>query len=116
MFEPGNDTLRPDARRHLGNIAAVLSSYPGLNARAEGYADSRQLSGERAQAVRAALIAQGVHPDSIAAVGYGNSRPIASTATAAGREQNRRVEVVIYGESIGNKALWDHPYPLRSQR
>jgi OOP family OmpA-OmpF porin len=74
------------------------------------------LSEERAQAVRAALIARGARPDSIVAVGYGNSRPIASNATAAGRGQNRRVEVVIYGDSIGNKALWDRPYSLRSQR
>jgi hypothetical protein len=50
------------------------------------------------------------------AVGYGNSRPIASNANAAGRQQNRRVEVVVYGGSIGNKALWDQPYSLRSQR
>ena len=52
----------------------------------------------------------------VAAVGFGNARPIASNATAAGREQNRRVEVVIAGPSIGDKALWDRPYSLRSQR
>jgi flagellar motor protein MotB len=116
MFESGNDTLRPDAHQRLGNIAAVLSSRPGLSVRVEGYADVETLSGQRAQAVRAALIARGAHPDSIVAVGYGNARPIASNANAAGRQQNRRVEVVVYGGSIGNKALWDQPYSLRSQR
>jgi outer membrane protein OmpA-like peptidoglycan-associated protein len=66
--------------------------------------------------VRAALIARGARPDAVVAIGYGNVRPVASNATAAGREQNRRVEVVICGNSIGNQALWDHPYSLRSER
>jgi outer membrane protein OmpA-like peptidoglycan-associated protein len=93
-----------------------LSSHPGLGVRVEGYADTEEVSQEQAQTVRAALIAQGSRPDAVAAMGYGDSRPIASNATAAGREQNRRVEVVVYGPSIGNKALWDQPYSLRSQR
>jgi outer membrane protein OmpA-like peptidoglycan-associated protein len=116
MFAPNNDRLRPDAGARLGNIAAIVSSHPGLAVRVEGYADREGLSDERAQAVRVALIAQGARADSILAVGYGNSRPIASNATAAGREQNRRVEIVIYGDSIGKTALWDRPYPLRSER
>ncbi len=67
--------------------------------------------------MRAALIARGARPDSVVSHRIRRIRgPIASNATAAGREQNRRVEVVIYGDSIGNKALWDRPYPLRSQR
>jgi outer membrane protein OmpA-like peptidoglycan-associated protein len=116
MFEPGNDTVRTEASQRLANVAAVLSSHAGLSVRVEGYADLGGLSEERAQAVREVLVARGAHADSIVAVGNGNSRPIASNATAAGREQNRRVEVVIYGDSIGNKALWDRPYSLRSQR
>jgi outer membrane protein OmpA-like peptidoglycan-associated protein len=116
MFESGVDTLRSDAGARLRNVAAILAAHPGLTARAEGYGDVEGLSEERAQAVRAALIARGARPDSMVAVGYGNSRLIASNATAAGREQNRRVEVVISGDSIGNKALWDRPYSLRSQR
>jgi outer membrane protein OmpA-like peptidoglycan-associated protein len=116
MFQSGNDSLNPDGGARLRYIATILASHPGLTVRVEGYGDVESLSEERAQAVRAALIARGARPDSMVAVGYGNSRPIASTATAAGREQNRRVEVVIYGDSIGNKALWDRPYSLRSQR
>jgi outer membrane protein OmpA-like peptidoglycan-associated protein len=114
MFE--HEGLRPDAGARLAGIAAVVSSNPGLSVRVEGYAESEALSQERAQAVRTALVAHGARPDLVAAVGYGEARPVASNATAAGREQNRRVEVVISGASIGNQALWDHPYPLRSQR
>ncbi len=117
MFGSGNDGLRPDAGPRLVNIAAILSTHPELRVRVEGYADVEGLSEARAQVVRSALIAhRGARPDAVSAIGYGDSRPIASNATAEGREQNRRVEVVIYGDSIGNKALWDHPYSLRSQR
>jgi outer membrane protein OmpA-like peptidoglycan-associated protein len=116
MFEAGNDTLRPDASQRLANLAAILSTHPGLSYRVEGYADNEARSEERAQAVRAALIARGTSPGAVVAVGYGDSRPITTNATAAGRAQNRRVEVVIYGNNIGNKALWDQPYSLRSQR
>jgi outer membrane protein OmpA-like peptidoglycan-associated protein len=113
MFEPGNDRLRGVASQPLANLAAILSSHPGLSVRVEGYADSNGLSDERARSVRTALVASGAAPDSISAVGYGNSRPIVTPASA---EQNRRVEVVIYGDAIGNHALWDHPYSLRSER
>jgi outer membrane protein OmpA-like peptidoglycan-associated protein len=116
MFEPGNDTIHSDTGQRLGNVAAIVSAHPGLSIRVEGYADTEVLSEQHAQAVRAALIARGASPGSVAAVGYGNSRPIASNTTAAGREQNRRVEVVVYGDSIGSHALWDHPYSLRSER
>jgi flagellar motor protein MotB len=115
MFEPGNEGLRADAAQRLANIAAIVTAHPGLNVRVEGYSDAAGRSDARAQAVRSVLIGRGARPDSIMAVGYGNARPIASNATAAGREQNRRVEVVIYGGGIGNKALWDRPYSLRSQ-
>jgi outer membrane protein OmpA-like peptidoglycan-associated protein len=111
-----HDGLREDASRRLANVAAIVSSHPGLSVRVEGYADSEALSAEHAQAVRAALVARGARPDAVAAIGYGDSRPIASNATEAGREQNRRVEVVIYGNSIGKQALWDRGYPLRSER
>ena len=113
MFEPGNDRLRIDASRPLANLAAILSSHPGVIVRVEGYANSSALSDERAHSVRTALVASGAAPDLISAVGYGNSRPIVKPATA---EENLRVEVVIYGDSIGTHALWDHPYSLRSER
>jgi flagellar motor protein MotB len=112
MFEPGNGRLRVVASQPLANLAAILASHPGLRVRVEGYADSQPVSDERARAVQTALIVSGAAaPGSISAVGFGNTRPIAPTGT----DQNRRVEVVIYGDSIGDKALWDHPYSLRSR-
>jgi outer membrane protein OmpA-like peptidoglycan-associated protein len=111
-----HDGLRPETGQRLAGVAAILASHPDLSVRVEGYAETEAHSEEHAQAVRAALIAQGARPNAVVAIGYGDSRPIASSATAAGREQNRRVEVVIYGNSIGNRALWDRAYPLRSQR
>jgi len=116
MFESGNDRLRSDALQRVASVAAILSSHPGLSVRVEGYADSQPLSDERARSVRTALLASGAAPGVVSARGYGNSRPIADQRTAAGHAQNRRVEVVIYGDSIGNRALWDRPYSLRSQR
>lgn len=116
MFEPGSDDLRPDAGQRLGNVATILSSHPGLSVRVEGYATPEALSETRAQIVRDAIVALGARPNTVAAVGYGDARPIASTATAAGRQQNRRVEIVIYGNSIGKQALWDRPYSLQSHR
>lgn len=110
------DGLRPDADRRLTTVAAVLAAHPELNVRVEGYADTEPLSREHAQAVRDALIARGARSSTITAVGYGDSRPIASNATAAGRQQNRRVEVIVTGASIGNKALWDRGYRLQSER
>jgi outer membrane protein OmpA-like peptidoglycan-associated protein len=112
MFEPGNERLRGGGAERLSAVAAVLSSNPELQARVEGYADSDRLSDERAQAVRSALIARGARSD-ISAVGFGKSRPVASPASSP---ENRRVEVVVYGNSIGQQAVWDRPYPLQSQR
>lgn len=110
------DGFRDESSRRLASVATIVASHPGLRIRVEGYADTEALSSEHAQAVREALIAQGAPPNEVAAMGYGDSRPLASKATAAGREQNRRVEVVIYGPSIGDRALWDRSYSLQSQR
>lgn len=115
LWESGGG-LRPEAGRRLAGVAAVLAAHPDLTVRVEGYNDTETLSEEHAQAVRSALVAQGANPATIVAIGYGNSRPIASNATAAGREQNRRVEIVISGPSIGARALWDRSYSLTSRR
>lgn len=111
-----HDGLLPDTGRRLANVAAVLASHPQLTARVEGYDSTEARSEEHAQAVRSALIAEGANPGAVVAIGYGDVRPIASNATAAGREQNHRVEIVITGTSIGARALWDRPYSLTSRR
>ena len=115
MFGSHNGLL-PETGQRLGNVAAILAAHPALSARVEGYDNSVALSEEHAQAVRDALVAQGARPGAVVAIGYGDSRPIASNATAEGREQNRRVEIVISGDSIGKKALWDRSYSLQSER
>jgi outer membrane protein OmpA-like peptidoglycan-associated protein len=114
MFD--REGLRAEAGQRLANVAAVLATHPELSARVEGYADSQEISQAHARAVRDALVASGARPNAVAAIGYGELRPIASGATAAGREENRRVEVVISGPSIGNQATWDQGYSLRSGR
>jgi outer membrane protein OmpA-like peptidoglycan-associated protein len=76
----------------------------------EGYTDSvgsdtfnQTLSENRANSVRAYLIAQGIDPGGITAVGFGKSNPVASNDNSAGRQQNRRVEIIISGEIIGSQ-------------
>src|ERR1700722_4973698 len=78
MFDPGDSRLRTMASQPLANLAAILSSHPGLRVRVEGSADSEPLSNQRAESVRTALIVSGAAAaGSISAVGYGNARPVA---------------------------------------
>ena len=108
LFDFDRATLRPAARERLAKAAGVLLAYPGLNLRLEGHTDSvgtepynLKLSQDRAAAVRDYLAQQGVSPESVTAAGYGQTRPIASNDTAQGRQQNRRVELVVTGDIIG---------------
>jgi outer membrane protein OmpA-like peptidoglycan-associated protein len=97
-------------------IASIVSSCPGLGVHVEGYTDTRGSDAEAekdAQTVRELLVASGLPADSVTAAGFGEARPITSNATPAGREQNRRVEIVIAGPAIGDMALWDRAYSLR---
>src|SRR5438105_3421012 len=101
LFDTGQATLRSGAQARLDQLAAVLRNYPERRVLVEGFTDSTgseqsnlALSQARAEAVRTALIMKGVAANRIDVRGYGESRPIASNATAAGRQQNRRVEVV----------------------
>jgi outer membrane protein OmpA-like peptidoglycan-associated protein len=114
--------LRPWATDRLARIATLIASHRGLGVHVEGYTDDRGSDGEQqavsekhARYVRDALVTNGLAPAFVVATGFGKARPIASSATAAGREQNRRVEVVISGESIGGIALWDKTYSLTSR-
>ena len=108
LFDVDRATLKPGAREKLARIAGILASYPDLKIEIEGHADStgseeynQALSERRAQSVRAYFNQQGVTTPIVAAVGFGESRPVATNGTAAGRQQNRRVEVIVSGESIG---------------
>jgi outer membrane protein OmpA-like peptidoglycan-associated protein len=108
LFDTAKYTLKPEAREKLAKVSGILLAYPNLKVQVEGYTDNvggemynQTLSQQRGDAVRAYLISQGVGPDNITSTGYGMSNPIADNATAAGRAQNRRVQMVVSGSSIG---------------
>jgi outer membrane protein OmpA-like peptidoglycan-associated protein len=109
LFDTGQYSLRPGAREKLAKVAGIILGHPGLKIEVEGHTDSvggesfnQQLSEQRSGSVRDYLIKQGLQSASITAVGFGKSRPVASNDTAAGRQQNRRVELVVSGEILGN--------------
>jgi len=99
----------------LAQLAEIVQAHPGLRIEVEGNTDSASteaLASQRAEAVRRALIAEGLPAGSVTARGLGDSRPIGPNSSAAGREANRRVEIVISGDPIGDLPFWDHPYTL----
>lgn len=108
LFDTAKYTLRPSAREKLARISGILAMQPELRVEVEGHTDSvggdaynQRLSEDRADAVRSFLIEQGIDPDSITARGFGETNPKASNESAAGRQQNRRVELVVSGSAIG---------------
>lgn len=108
LFDTGKYSLKPGAREKLAKVAGILLSYPGLNIVVGGYTDNvggdamnQTLSENRARSVRDYLVQQGVTPNSVTAVGFGNTSPVATNDDAAGRQQNRRVELLVSGEAIG---------------
>jgi outer membrane protein OmpA-like peptidoglycan-associated protein len=110
LFDTGKFELRAPAREALAKLSGIVVAHPGLKLQVEGYTDSvgsdtfnQTLSENRASSVRAYLIAQGIDPTSVTFLGYGKSNPVASNETATGRQQNRRVEVIISGEIIGTQ-------------
>jgi len=112
LFDSGKFTLRPLAREKLAKISGIVLAYPSLRLAVEGNTDSvgteiynQQLSEHRAEGVRSYLTQQGVPEASTSATGYGKTRPIASNDTSEGRQQNRRVELVVSGEVIGTKII-----------
>jgi outer membrane protein OmpA-like peptidoglycan-associated protein len=108
LFDVDKATLKPGAREKLARVAGILGSHPDLKIEIEGHADStgsedhnQRLSERRAESVRAYMGQQGIANAVVSAVGFGESRPVATNGTAAGRQQNRRVEIIVTGESIG---------------
>lgn len=110
LFATGKYDLRPEARERLAKLSGIVLAHPGLKLAVEGYTDNvgseefnQTLSEHRASAVRQYLVDQGLDTGSITATGLGMSSPVADNSTAAGRQKNRRVEIVISGEVIGTK-------------
>jgi len=108
LFDTARYTLRPGAREKLAKIGGIVSGHPGLKMEVEGYTDSvggdsynQRLSEQRSDSVRDYLTHNGVDSALVTSKGFGKSQPVAGNETAAGRQQNRRVELVISGEIIG---------------
>jgi outer membrane protein OmpA-like peptidoglycan-associated protein len=108
LFDTGKFTLRPAAREKLAKVAGIVSGHPGLRLDVEGYTDSvggddynQKLSENRGGAVRDYLTKEGMATSSVSSKGFGKADPVATNNTAAGRQKNRRVELVISGEVIG---------------
>jgi outer membrane protein OmpA-like peptidoglycan-associated protein len=109
LFDTGSYTLKPGAREKLAKISGIVLAHPGLNLQIEGHTDSvgtdefnQQLSERRADSVRDFLAQQGVPGSAISARGFGKTQPVAGNDTAEGRQRNRRVELVVNGDAIGN--------------
>jgi flagellar motor protein MotB len=114
-------TLTSDAAAGVETVARVIAAHPGLTVTVEGNSDAAGAAGETssrqaATAVRDALVRDGVPASAVEARGLGNSRPIVSDATASGRDQNRRVEIVVSGGPIGDMAYWEQPYTIKPQQ
>ncbi len=111
LFTTGKYSLNPGAREKLAKVSGILLSYPGLVIAVGGYTDNvgtdamnQKLSENRAGAVRDYLVQQGVTGTAVTAIGYGNTEPVASNSDAGGRQQNRRVELLVSGDAIGSPA------------
>jgi outer membrane protein OmpA-like peptidoglycan-associated protein len=111
LFDTGKADLRSTARERLAKVAGILIAYPDIHVEIDGYTDSTgsadfnmRLSQERSDSVRNYLSSQGVNQSVITTHGFGEDNPIASNDSAAGRQQNRRVELVVSGQSIGTQA------------
>ncbi len=108
LFDTGQYTLKPGAREKLAKVSGIILAHPGLKIEVEGHTDSiggdeynMRLSENRASAVRSYLVTQGLNSGIVIARGFGKTKPVANNATAAGRQQNRRVELVVSGDVMG---------------
>ncbi|MFY9845691.1 MAG: OmpA family protein [Terriglobales bacterium] len=109
LFDTGKYSLKPSAREKLAKVAGILLAYPGLDIQVGGYTDNvgsdsmnQTLSENRAGSVRDYLVQEGVATNSVSAMGFGNTSPVASNDNSSGRQENRRVELLVSGEAIGS--------------
>lgn len=110
LFDSGKYTLKSEAREKLAKVAGILLAYPGLDIQVDGHTDNvggdefnQKLSDQRATSVRDYLVQEGVATNSVTAKGFGKTQPIASNETPAGKQTNRRVELVVSGDAIGTQ-------------
>jgi outer membrane protein OmpA-like peptidoglycan-associated protein len=110
LFKTGSYELLSGARERLAKVSGIVIAHPGLHLEVEGHTDAvgsddynQKLSENRAQAVRDYLVQQGIPDNSIVSRGLGKTQPVATNDTPDGRQQNRRVELVLSGEAIGLK-------------
>lgn len=116
LFDVGQADLRAEAQQNLSDLAESLQDYEGTDVLVFGHTDStggeelnQRLSEQRADAARTYLIGAGLEGERVSAVGRGESDPIASNETAAGRQENRRVEIAIFAsEDMRNEMLRRH--------
>lgn len=108
LFDPGKQSLSPLGRENMAKVSGVVSAYPGLMFAVEGHTGAKdsedqspEISEQRADSVRDYLTQSGILSASITSKGFGETRPLVSNETPEGRKQNRRVEVVVSGDSIG---------------
>jgi outer membrane protein OmpA-like peptidoglycan-associated protein len=110
LFDTAKYNLRMEAREKLAKLTGIVLAHPGLHLAVEGYTDSTgsdefnmKLSDQRASTVRDYLVSQGLAADQVTSQGFGPANPVADNGTAAGRQKNRRVEIIVSGEVIGQK-------------
>jgi len=108
LFDTAQYSLKPGAREKLAKVAGIILGHPGLRIAVEGHTDSVggdeynvKLSENRANSVRSYLVSQSIDPSAVTAKGFGKTLPVADNSTAAGRQMNRRVELVVSGEILG---------------
>ena len=111
LFATGKYQLSQPATLALARMSGVILAHPGLSLKIAGYTDSTgsdqlnlKLSGQRADEVRTFLVQQGLNPATVTSMGMGSADPVASNDTSVGRQQNRRVEIVVSGEAIGTQS------------
>ena len=114
LFDLNKATLRPGAKLRLAKVAGIILAYPDLRLEIDGFTDNtgspgynQALSEKRAAAVQTFLVSQGVTANNVTIKGFGQQNPVSTNATAAGRQMNRRVEVVVSGTAIGRSITPD---------
>ncbi|MGH9564851.1 MAG: OmpA family protein [Candidatus Angelobacter sp.] len=120
LFDLNKATLRSGAQLRLAKVAGIILAYPDLKLEIDGFTDTtgtpeynQTLSDKRAETVKTFLVSQGVASDAVTTKGYGESNPVASNSNAAGRQMNRRVELVVSGAAIGGNVASGTSNPQR---